>query len=190
VEEERPLSGDRRASGLFFSDTRHVYRAAPGVMIIGMDFAKRAARNEEIVRDVNRQIEEGAHLHEVAAEMPFHCECGQALCLEDRAECADDRNDTGENVDYCFCDHSRAKYQAFLRSGRTAQGSQELPGACCRPHTKAAPSPNNRLRRLRPVALVLDERLPRLLERRLDLERAIAPARAGSAAGRAPPVAT
>ena len=62
--------------------TRHVYRAAPGVMIIGMDFAKRAARNEEIVRDVNRQIEEGAHLHEVAAEMPFHCECGQASCLE------------------------------------------------------------------------------------------------------------
>jgi len=25
-----------------------------------MDFASRAARNEEIVRDVNRQIEEGA----------------------------------------------------------------------------------------------------------------------------------
>ena len=47
-----------------------------------MDFPRRAARNEEIVRDVNRQIEEGAHLHEVGSEMPFHCECGQALCLE------------------------------------------------------------------------------------------------------------
>jgi hypothetical protein len=47
-----------------------------------MDFARRAARNEEIVRDVNRQIEEGAHLHEVASEMPFHCECGRASCLE------------------------------------------------------------------------------------------------------------
>jgi hypothetical protein len=48
----------------------------------GVDFARRAARNEEIVRDVNRQIEEGAHLHEVGSEMPFHCECGKALCLE------------------------------------------------------------------------------------------------------------
>jgi hypothetical protein len=47
-----------------------------------MDFARRAARNEEIVRDVNRQIEEGALLHEVGSEMPFHCECGKDLCLE------------------------------------------------------------------------------------------------------------
>lgn len=47
-----------------------------------MDFARRAARNEEIVRDVNRQIEEGAQLHEVGSEMPFHCECGRASCLE------------------------------------------------------------------------------------------------------------
>jgi hypothetical protein len=37
---------------------------------------------------------------------------------EKPGERADDRNDTSENVDYCFCDHSRAKYQAFLRSGR------------------------------------------------------------------------
>jgi hypothetical protein len=48
----------------------------------GMDFARRAARNEEIVRDVNRRIEEGAELHGVTAPMPFHCECAQTLCLE------------------------------------------------------------------------------------------------------------
>jgi hypothetical protein len=47
-----------------------------------MNFAERAARNEEIVRDVNRQIEQGAELHGVASEMPFHCECGQSPCLE------------------------------------------------------------------------------------------------------------
>jgi hypothetical protein len=47
-----------------------------------VDFARRAARNEEVVRDVNRQIEEGAKLHEVASDMPFHCECAQASCLE------------------------------------------------------------------------------------------------------------
>jgi hypothetical protein len=51
-------------------------------IIVGMDFARRAARNEELVRDVNRQIEEGAQLHEVASAMPFHCECAQASCLE------------------------------------------------------------------------------------------------------------
>ena len=47
-----------------------------------MDFAKRSARNEEIVRDVNRQIEEGAERHGVTSEMPFHCECAQTSCLE------------------------------------------------------------------------------------------------------------
>ncbi len=47
-----------------------------------MDFARRAAKNEEAVRDVNRQIEEGAELHGVTSEMPFHCECAKALCLE------------------------------------------------------------------------------------------------------------
>ena len=47
-----------------------------------MDFAERAARNEEVVRDVNERIEEGAELHGVDAAMPFHCECGQAPCLE------------------------------------------------------------------------------------------------------------
>lgn len=47
-----------------------------------MDFARRAARNEELVRDVNRQIEEGASLHEVTSSMPLHCECAQPGCLE------------------------------------------------------------------------------------------------------------
>jgi hypothetical protein len=51
-------------------------------IIVGMDFARRAARNEEVIRDVNRQIEEAAQLHEVASAMPFHCECAQASCLE------------------------------------------------------------------------------------------------------------
>ena len=47
-----------------------------------MDFAQRAARNEELVRDVNRQIEEGASLHEISTSMPLHCECAQPGCLE------------------------------------------------------------------------------------------------------------
>ena len=47
-----------------------------------MDFARRAARNEQYVRDVNRQIEEGAQLHEVRTVMPLHCECAKELCLE------------------------------------------------------------------------------------------------------------
>ena|SRR5579859_3674308 len=47
-----------------------------------MDFAERAARNEEIFREVNRRIEEGAEQHQVAGALPFHCECGRASCLE------------------------------------------------------------------------------------------------------------
>jgi hypothetical protein len=47
-----------------------------------MDFARRAARNEEFVREVNRLIEEGAQLHGVGSAMPFHCECAQTSCLE------------------------------------------------------------------------------------------------------------
>jgi hypothetical protein len=47
-----------------------------------MDFARRAARNEELVSDVNRQIEQGAALHKVSSSMPLHCECGQDRCLE------------------------------------------------------------------------------------------------------------
>ena len=47
-----------------------------------MDFAERAARNEEIVREVNLQIEAAAQLHAVESPMPFHCECAQPWCLE------------------------------------------------------------------------------------------------------------
>ncbi len=47
-----------------------------------MDFARRAARNEELIREVNEQIEEGAKLHEVSSSMPLHCECAEAMCLE------------------------------------------------------------------------------------------------------------
>jgi hypothetical protein len=46
-----------------------------------MDFADRAARNEEIFRGVNERIEEGAEQHGVEAPLPFHCECGRASCL-------------------------------------------------------------------------------------------------------------
>jgi hypothetical protein len=47
-----------------------------------MDFAERAARNEEIFRDVNNRIEEGAKQHGVETPLPFHCECERADCLE------------------------------------------------------------------------------------------------------------
>ncbi len=48
---------------------------------IDVEFAGRAARNEEIFRGVNVRIEEGAELHEVHGPLPFHCECGNARCL-------------------------------------------------------------------------------------------------------------
>ena len=47
-----------------------------------MDFAERAARNEEAFRSVNERIEEGAEQHAVSASLPFHCECGRASCLD------------------------------------------------------------------------------------------------------------
>ena len=47
-----------------------------------MDFAERAARNEEIFRDVNTRIEEGAEQHAISGSLPFHCECGRASCVE------------------------------------------------------------------------------------------------------------
>jgi hypothetical protein len=47
-----------------------------------VDFAERAARNEEIFRDVNERIDEGAAQHGVQTPLPFHCECGQASCLD------------------------------------------------------------------------------------------------------------
>jgi hypothetical protein len=47
-----------------------------------MEFADRAARNEEIFRGINERIEEGAELYGVATPHPFHCECGRASCLD------------------------------------------------------------------------------------------------------------
>jgi hypothetical protein len=47
-----------------------------------VDFAERAARNEEVFRGVNERIEQGAEQHGVSTRLPFHCECGRALCLE------------------------------------------------------------------------------------------------------------
>jgi hypothetical protein len=46
-----------------------------------MEFADRAARNEEIFRGVNERIEAGAEQHGVRAPLPFHCECGRASCF-------------------------------------------------------------------------------------------------------------
>jgi hypothetical protein len=47
-----------------------------------VDFAERAARNEEIFRSVNEQIERGVELHDVHAPIPYHCECGRTACFE------------------------------------------------------------------------------------------------------------
>jgi hypothetical protein len=47
-----------------------------------MEFADRAARNEEIFRGINERIEEGAEQHGVETALPFHCECGRASCLD------------------------------------------------------------------------------------------------------------
>jgi hypothetical protein len=47
-----------------------------------VDFAERAARNEEVFRGVNERIEAGAKEHGVISTLPFHCECGRASCLE------------------------------------------------------------------------------------------------------------
>jgi hypothetical protein len=47
-----------------------------------MDFAERAARNEEVFRGVNERIEEGAEQHHVSGSLPFHCECGASACVE------------------------------------------------------------------------------------------------------------
>ncbi len=46
-----------------------------------MDFALRAAHNEEVFRSVNVRIEEGAQMHEIQTPLPFHCECADAHCL-------------------------------------------------------------------------------------------------------------
>jgi hypothetical protein len=50
-----------------------------------MDFAERAARNEEVFRGVNERIEAGAEQHEIRTPEPFHCECDDQGCF-DRVE--------------------------------------------------------------------------------------------------------
>jgi hypothetical protein len=47
-----------------------------------MDFAERAARNEEVFRDVNMRIEQGVKMHDVLGEALYHCECDNASCFE------------------------------------------------------------------------------------------------------------
>lgn len=46
-----------------------------------MDFASRAARNEEVFRGINERIEQGAEQHGVEAPLPFHCECARVSCV-------------------------------------------------------------------------------------------------------------
>ena len=47
-----------------------------------MDFAERAARNEEVFRSINERIDDGARQHDVEAPLPFHCECSQLVCTD------------------------------------------------------------------------------------------------------------
>jgi hypothetical protein len=47
-----------------------------------MNFAERAAHNEELFRTINERIEEGAKQHGVDQSLPFHCECCNESCLE------------------------------------------------------------------------------------------------------------
>jgi hypothetical protein len=51
-------------------------------MIPAMDFAERAARNEEVFRSVNEGIAAGAEQHSVSGTQPFHCECDRASCFD------------------------------------------------------------------------------------------------------------
>jgi hypothetical protein len=47
-----------------------------------VDFAERAARNEEIFRSVNERIEAGVERHGVASAVPYHCECRDVSCFQ------------------------------------------------------------------------------------------------------------
>jgi hypothetical protein len=70
-------------------------------MIPPMDFAERAARNEEVFRKVNEGIAAGAEQHAVTGTMPFHCECDRASCLE-TIEIAHSRYEAIVRKRYCF----------------------------------------------------------------------------------------
>jgi hypothetical protein len=47
-----------------------------------VDFAERAARNEEVFRGINERIEAGAELHAIETPERFHCECDRGGCFE------------------------------------------------------------------------------------------------------------
>jgi hypothetical protein len=47
-----------------------------------VEFAEPAARNEEIFREINEKIDEGAEHHGVSSPLPFHCECAASSCTE------------------------------------------------------------------------------------------------------------
>lgn len=66
-----------------------------------MEFAERAARNEEVFRGVNERIEAGAKEHGVVSTLPFHCECCRASCLA-TIEIAPDRYDKVVRERYRF----------------------------------------------------------------------------------------
>lgn len=66
-----------------------------------VDFAQRAARNEEVFRDVNEQIEQGGELHGVASPMRFHCECDRETCFEQVELRPDEYRQVVEHR-YCF----------------------------------------------------------------------------------------
>ena len=50
--------------------------------MIVMNFAERAARNEEVFRSINERIEEAAERHGRDVPLRLHCECGHASCFE------------------------------------------------------------------------------------------------------------
>lgn len=50
--------------------------------VLLVDFAERAARNEEVFREVNERIEAGAELHGLQTPARFHCECDRGGCFE------------------------------------------------------------------------------------------------------------
>lgn len=66
-----------------------------------MDFAERAARNEEVFRNVNEGIVAGAEQHGVSGTLPFHCECGRASCM-DTIEISPARYEETVRKRYCF----------------------------------------------------------------------------------------
>lgn len=55
-----------------------------------MDWRDRAARNEEIYRNVNERIEDTARQHGFDQELAFHCECSDVDCFETIEMRADD----------------------------------------------------------------------------------------------------